>query len=365
MLNHYRPVLAGLLALLSLSSCEKLGDYNAKNFDQFDPNSPLQLMTAPQVPRNGAVATLNDNRGLLVGGIVPTTASGASDPVNDVEIYNPATDSWTTVAPMVKFRSFPATATVADGRVLVVGDNTSSTTPIRNGAEVYDAGANRWTPLPAPALAYYEEPAALGLRGPGNRALLTGSLGLVLLNLDTGVATVVAAFNGARGAALTMLKDGRVLCTYGNRYWIYNPVTNVNPPAAFLRYPRYFAGAVTGDDGRVYIAGGITGTLRTFSSAPVRGIEVFDPDSARLVRTPAGLQREGGYASVGMYQREQRLLYMADGGGDALVDLNSKRSVDLLPFPAGAHSRRSGQLTDGRLIVLPNTIVDLSKYPRP
>lgn len=365
MKHRSRSVVAGLLALLALSSCEKPGDYNANNFDRFDPNSPLQLMTAPQVPRTGAVATLNDNRGLLVGGIVPSTASGATDPVNDVEIYNPATDSWTTVAPMLKFRLFPATATVADGRVLVVGDNTTSTTPIRNGAEVYDPSANRWTPLPAPALAYYEEPAALGLRGPGNRVLLTGSLGLVLLNLDTGVATVVASFNGARGAALALLKDGRALCTYANRYYIFSPVSNSIVQTGLLRYPRYFAGAVTGDDGRVYIAGGITGALRTFNSAPVRGIEVFDPDSSRLVRTPVGLQREGGYACVGMYQRDQRLLYLADGGGDALDDLNSKRSVDLLPFPAGAHSRRSGQLTDGRLIVLPNTIVDLTKYPRP
>ena len=81
MLNHYRPILAVLLALLSLSSCEKLGDYNAKNFDQFDPNSPLQLMTAPQVPRNGAVATLNDNRGLLVGGTCPPRPVGPPTPL--------------------------------------------------------------------------------------------------------------------------------------------------------------------------------------------------------------------------------------------------------------------------------------------
>ena len=350
---------------MGLSSCEKLGDYNAKNFDQFDPNSPLQLMTAPQVPRTGAVATLNDNRGLLVGGIVPSTASGTTVPVNDVEIYNPATDSWTTVAPMLNFRQFPATATLPDGRVLVVGDNVISTTPIRNGFELYDPATNRWTYLGNPLGAAWEQPAALALRGPGSRVLVTGSAGLVLYDVASGAATVVAAFNGARGAALTMLKDGRVLCTYGNRYWIYNPVTNVNPPAAFLRTTRYFAGAATGDDGRVYIAGGLTTATAGFNSTPVRGMEVFDPDSARLVRTPAGLQREGGYACVGMYQREQHLLYMADGGGDALVDLNSKRSVDLLPFPAGAHARRSGQLTDGRLIVLPNTIVDLSKYPRP
>ena len=362
---RYRAIAVGLLALLGLSSCEKLGDYNASNFDQFDPNSPLQVMTAPKVAHIGALAALNDNRALLVGGIVPSPASGATDPVNDVEIYNPATDSWITVAPMLRFRQFPATATLADGRVLVAGDNVLSTTPIRNGFELYDPATDRWTYLGNPLGGAWEEPAALALRGPGTRVLVTGSPGLVLYDVASGAATVLAAFNGARGAALSLLKDGRVLCTYGNRYWIFNPVTNAQPPAGFLRITRYYAGAATGDDGRVYIAGGITTPNFGFNSIPVRGMEVFDPDSARLVRTPAGLLREGGYPCVGMYQRDQRLLYLANGGGNALVDLNSKKSVDLLPYPAGALARRSGQLTDGRLIVLPNTLVDLTKYPRP
>lgn len=362
-----QSVVAVGLLLFGLGGCESLSSYDPKNFDQPDPASALQRIQPPFVSRGGSLATLKDNRLLLVGGIVPSTAPGATNPTNDVEIYDPATDAWTVVAPMSQFRSVPAAATTADGRVVVVGDNTASVNIIRNGAEVYNPGSNSWTVLPPPALATYEFPAALGLRGPGNRVLLTGSLGLVLLDVATGIANVVpgASFNGTRGAALALLKDGRALCTFGNRYYIFSPVTNGLVQTGQLRYTRYYAGATTADNGRVYIGGGQVSATNV-TAAPVRGIEVYDPDSARLVRTPPGLASETGYASVGMYQYAQRILFLSNSAGDGLLDLEKNRAVTGgNGYPAGSYSRANGQLTDGRIVVLSNTIADLSKYSRP
>src|SRR5260221_8018132 len=83
-----------------------------------------------------------DGRVLVTGG----TRYGEFVYYSDAEIYNPATNTWTTVAPMKLGRHSHAATLLGNGRVLVAGgfDNASASPPYAE-AEIYDPIANTWT----------------------------------------------------------------------------------------------------------------------------------------------------------------------------------------------------------------------------
>ncbi|XP_068704987.1 kelch-like protein diablo [Montipora foliosa] len=66
--------------------------------------------------------------------------------LNSVEKYDPASDQWTSVAPMNELRCF-ASATVMGNKILVVGGTGDYCFPLSN-CELYDPITNIWTLLP-------------------------------------------------------------------------------------------------------------------------------------------------------------------------------------------------------------------------
>ena len=74
---------------------------------------------------------------LAVGGLVGTTATGAA------EIYNVATSSWTSVAPLNLARYGQELSLLPSGTVLAAGG--TSVGGNTNTAEVYDPVADTWT----------------------------------------------------------------------------------------------------------------------------------------------------------------------------------------------------------------------------
>ena len=368
-----RPLLlrsAGLLAvLLALAGCESVNDYNADKFDRIDPASPYRRTAVPFLPNRvgGALVPLADGRALLVGGIVTSLAPGQTLPPNVTELYDPARDAWTTVAPMGRYRTSPTGAAVPDGRVLVVGDDTYSTNIQRQGAEVYTPATNTWTAIGSPTGAAFEQSTAVALPPPGNRVVVGSSIGLVVFDLDAGTAYSVGGLAAARGLGLCVMKDGNVFATYNNAWEVYSPSQRQMIRTGLLRYPRYFAGVATHTtNGRVYICGGGNLPLITGNQAPVRGMEVYDPDSARLLRQrlPTDIERETGYASRGCFTAAGRLLFTGTGGQDALLDLDRGKSLGYTRPGAGSQGPAPTQLSDGRLLFV-GSITDLSKYPRP
>jgi Kelch motif protein len=80
--------------------------------------------------RNGsAFATLRDGHVLMIGG----QAGGAA--LDDVQIYDPATDAWTTDAPLLEVRYLHHAVTLRSGKVLVVGGFKGS--GLQSSAELY------------------------------------------------------------------------------------------------------------------------------------------------------------------------------------------------------------------------------------
>ncbi|MFN8508335.1 MAG: hypothetical protein U0547_12335 [Dehalococcoidia bacterium] len=86
---------------------------------------------------------LADGRVLAAGG---DNDCAAPRKTRNAEVYNPATSTWTAVAPMNIPRAHYAAALMPDGRVLFVsGDNDAGMTA---SAEIYDPVANTWTLTP-------------------------------------------------------------------------------------------------------------------------------------------------------------------------------------------------------------------------
>lgn len=118
----------------------------------YDPATATWTTGAPlPEPRTGATAQRGaDGRIYVIGG-----RKGAASPTvtAQVDIYDPATDTWTAGAPAPGARTYLGSAATHNRRTLiVVGGSTTSTSVLQSGpyhAEVYaySVAANRWTTL--------------------------------------------------------------------------------------------------------------------------------------------------------------------------------------------------------------------------
>jgi N-acetylneuraminic acid mutarotase len=104
----------------------------------------------PTARRGAASAQLPDGRIVIAGG--STQCGGESTITDAVEIYSPASNTWQTVAPLPVPIEFGAAATGADGRVYVTGGyNPAFGNPHGYLAEVqvYDPALDTWVTGPA------------------------------------------------------------------------------------------------------------------------------------------------------------------------------------------------------------------------
>jgi N-acetylneuraminic acid mutarotase len=92
-------------------------------------------------------ATLLSNGSVLVaGGISSCSTCSESIYLVSAELYNPATNSWSTVAAMSIGRAGHTATLLAGGTVLVTGGTTQNATqPVTATTEIYDPVANTWT----------------------------------------------------------------------------------------------------------------------------------------------------------------------------------------------------------------------------
>lgn len=98
----------------------------------------------------GAGGVLSDNKIHLVAGYNNVSAN-APTPVHDV--YDPATNSWTTAAPYPLSVFWPASGVLPDGRLIVAGGHNGSA-PVSD-THIYDPANNSWTKVASMPLALY------------------------------------------------------------------------------------------------------------------------------------------------------------------------------------------------------------------
>ena len=70
--------------------------------------------------------------------------------VNDVNLFDPTTNAWTTAARMTERRWYPTATTLSDGRVFVMAgyDDCYGPSCLVGRPEIFNPVANTWTPMP-------------------------------------------------------------------------------------------------------------------------------------------------------------------------------------------------------------------------
>ena len=165
-------------------------------------------------PRVAAAATvLGDGRVLVTGGSADgTTAIAAS------ELFDPRTGRWSAAGDLGTARMKHAATALADGRVLVAGGAGSDDFDDRlASAEVYDPATNRFSPVAPMTSTRFKLPAAVSAAGAGGAVVAGGASRPEFFDARTD------RFRRARGPALrgylfstaTALRDGRVLVAGG------------------------------------------------------------------------------------------------------------------------------------------------------
>ena len=124
-------------------------DYN----EEYDPVANTWATRAPLYAAMHGVSVVAANNGkvYVIGGTTPADGySGQSR----VDAYDPATNSWSTVAPMSAARWSAAGVLASDGNIYVIGGRRATATTFTT-VEAYNPTTDIWTsraPLPAGAL---------------------------------------------------------------------------------------------------------------------------------------------------------------------------------------------------------------------
>ena len=224
------------------------------------PKDPIgfENIAALSVPRSAHSATLlEDGRVLLVGG----ESVASREPLNAVDIFDPATDSIVEAADLPEARSNHQAVLLKDGRVLVVGGGRSAPIGAGSGEEVLASAL-----LYDPARDLWEE--------TGSLAEGRSHFGAVLLDDGRVLVTGGTAGTHENGSICTGAPDCGPLGDTLASTEIYDPVTGTFEPAAPLGRGRTLFTIERLSDGRVLAAAGMNDRREGFATT-----EIFDPST--------------------------------------------------------------------------------------
>jgi Kelch motif/Galactose oxidase, central domain len=263
------------------------------------PSGPIWTETGGLAKgRRGHTATLLiDGRVLVVGG--DTTLNG--DATATAEMYEPATGTWTTVAPTVLIHSKQTATRLQDGTVLVAGGTGTAF------AETYEPATGRWTATGSMSAVRTDHTATLL---PDGRVLVAGGFdaGAQAEIYDPATRSWRATghmVDRRWGHTATALLDGRVLAVggysgLGNQFLehataeLYDPTTQTWSAAA--PPPKSFVGhtATLLLDGTVLVTGG----WHSSSGAIEAWAVLYDPKRDSWARVADLMNARGGHTAT-------------------------------------------------------------------
>jgi hypothetical protein len=271
--------------------------------------------------RAGAcTVSLSDGRMLTTGG------QGRSGALASAELLTGAGDS-TPVSPMGSARSEHVCATLDDGRVLVAGGRVAGDAAT-NAAEIYDVASDSWTSI----LSMREARIGATLtRIPGGRLLIAGgeaaglpSATLEIFDPSSGAFTLAsgAMSSSRKGHAASLLRDGRVLIAGGiggegktvlDTAEVFDPANGSIRMIGRMMVAREGLSATLLDNGRVLIAGGSDGAADLASS------ELFDAATMSFSAGPAMSSPRRGHKAFLMPHNNTVVMVGGEAAGEALA----------------------------------------------
>ncbi len=263
---------------------------------------------------------LADGRVLVVGG---NTSKNSASAVASAELYDPRSGSWTSTATMSQARSYPSVTLLDDGSVLVAG-GAEDNVPLAI-AELYDPVAGTWAALPAMHVPRLQHTATL---------------------LDDGRVLVTGGGTSKNDRASTASAE------------IYDPKTRAWTRTGSMAVPRSYHTATRLEDGRVLVTGGSStsvgaGTVRASA-------EIFDPGTGRW--TTAAPMAAHRYVHEAVSLADGRVL-VAGGWSSATVRSKSLASAEIFDprtkawatvgaMSTGRAQFRMAALPDGRVVAV-------------
>lgn len=225
----------------------------------YDPaNGTWTKIASLFTPRHDHTATLLPDGRVLVAGGYRNSVGSIGQPLSGAELYDPASETWTSTGNLAHIRTWHSATLLRDGRVLVVGGTGSH--GAETTAEIYDPASGTWT--------------------------ATGSLGTARMNHTA-----------------TLLPDNRVLVAAGHNYSefelssaeLFDPASGTWTATGSLTAARRTHTATLLPNGRVLVAGGYDDYPNTLSSA-----ELYDPGS--------GIWKATGSMAIGRRSHSATLL---------------------------------------------------------
>lgn len=246
-----------------------------------------QIASPPRPLWDHAVAGL-DGLIYVIGGYAHALPDRTYDPLTDVDVYDPATDSWSVGPPMSTPRR-GAVAVTVDGRLYAIGGRGQHVRPPFGSVEVYDPDADAWSPAADMPTARYAAAAAVldGLvyvaGGLGDQALSLDAFEAYDPALDQWTALPAppiprddATLEAANAALFAIGGESRVFGS-GSRYVeevdVFDPTSGTWGAASPMPWPwptRRAGSSVL--DGRIHLMGG-------FNSASADEHRTYDPAS--------------------------------------------------------------------------------------
>ena len=246
------------------------GTSTVQAFD-FETNTWKTNIAPLETPRVFACAVALDDSIYVMGGV-----DSLGNVLNSVEVYSPASNTWHYTASM-KFARKGAAATAYDGRVLVFGGGDSENV-LHKEVEEYDPESAAWKILPEPTLfgrAFHH------VAKVGNSVYIFGGVGATIGPIGiieryvplVGVVSVGLAWRNTRAFFGYVVEEDSVFAVSGygspnngsgyfqdvEMFNFRNPDSVVEKPTtAFIDSPRRGFVAALGNDGAIYLFGGVS-----------------------------------------------------------------------------------------------------------